>query len=359
MTDRPSLPPAAPPTRPYPLPPLPPNRFYLDPVDPAAVGDGALVLVEDSDPFDRYHYRLSHVAYQGKTAFQNVLIADTYSFGRVLVLDGAIQSSADDEKLYHESLVQPVMLRHPEPRNVLIIGGGEGATLREVLVHRSVQSATMVDLDREVVELCREHLRRWHLGAFDDPRVRMVFDDGRKFVAAADERYDVVIIDVVDMLDNGPAQALYTRQFYELLRRQLRPGGLVVVQGLEFSFLDHKAHVALARTLRAVFPEVYSYRVTVPSFLSSWGFLIASDWFVPSEWTAAEIDRSATAKLGTQWLGHLTGDFLKSCFTHCKETQFLLSLPGPILEDDVPFVPPPDIEDVEPDAGQFPIHPLQ
>lgn len=359
MTDRPPLPAQTPPTRPYPLPPLPPHRFYLDPIDPAAVGDGALVLVEDSDPFDRYHYRLSHVAHQGKTAFQNVLIADTYSFGRVLVLDGAIQSSADDEKLYHESLVQPVMLRHPEPRNVLIIGGGEGATLREVLVHRSVQSATMVDLDREVVELCREHLRRWHLGAFDDPRVRMVFDDGRKFVAAAEERYDVVIIDVVDMLDNGPAQALYTRQFYELLRRQLRPGGLVVVQGLEFSFLDHKAHVALARTLRVVFPEVYSYRVTVPSFLSSWGFLIASDWFAPSEWTAAEIDRSVAAKLGTQWLAHLTGDFLKSCFTHCKETQFLLSLPGPILEDDVPFVPPPDIGDVEPDTGQFPIHPLQ
>ncbi|HEX5443114.1 MAG TPA: fused MFS/spermidine synthase, partial [Pirellulales bacterium] len=326
---------------------------------PASVGDGALVLVEDSDAFDRYHYRLKQVAYQGRTAFQNVLIADTYNFGRVLVLDGAIQSSSDDEKLYHELLVQPAMLRHPDPRQVLIIGGGEGATLREVLVHRSVQSATMVDLDREVVELCREHLRRWHQGAFDDPRARLVFDDGRKFVAAADDLYDVVIIDVVDMLDNGPAQALYTRQFYELLRGRLRPGGLLVVQGLEFSFLDDKQHVALSRTLRAVFPEVHSYRVHVPSFLASWGFLMASDWFAPSEWTASDIDRAIVAKLGTQWLNHLTGDFLKSCFTHCKETQFLLSLPGPILEDDVPFLPPPDIEDVEPDAAQFPILPTQ
>lgn len=345
--------------RPYPLPSLPPNRYYVERIDPASVGDGALTFVEDSDPFDRYSYRLSRVLYQGKTAFQNVLVADTYNFGRILVLDGAIQSASEDETVYHELLVQPAMLRHPEPRDVLIIGGGEGATLREVLVHRSVRSATMVDLDREVVELCREHLRTWHQGAFDDPRVRMVYDDGRKFVFDNDDRYDVVIIDVVDMLDNGPAQALYTRQFYEMLKRRLRPDGIVVVQGLEFSFLDDKPHSALARTLRSVFPEVHSYKVHVPAFLSAWGFLVASDWFVPGEWTAADCDRNIQTRLGSQWLSHLTGDFLRACFTHCKETQFLLSLPGPILEDDVPFIPPPEIEDIEPEYVQFPIQPAE
>ena len=176
-------------------------------------------------------------------------------------------------------------------------------------------------------------------------------------MAETDGRYDVVVIDVVDMLDNGPAQALYTRQFYELLQRRLRPGGIVVVQGLEFSFMDDKPHAALARTLRTVFSEVHSYRVHIPSFLSGWGFLIASDWFVPSQWTADEIDRSIQAKLGSQWLEHLTGEYLKSCFCLCKETQFLLSLPGPILEDNIPFVPPPDIEDIEPPIAQFPIAP--
>ena len=144
--------------------------YYVDAVDPTTVGDGALVFVEDSDYFDQYTYRLKSVIYNGRTAFQNVLIADTYNYGRALMLDGAIQSSEDDETLYHEILVQPAMLRHPDPRDVLIIGGGEGATLREVLVHRSVKSATMVDLDREVVELCREHLPTWHRGAMDDPR---------------------------------------------------------------------------------------------------------------------------------------------------------------------------------------------
>jgi spermidine synthase len=354
-----SAPPKSEIIRSYPLPPLPPDRFYSERLDPAALGDGALVFIEDSDPFDRYTYRLSSVVFSGKTAFQNVLIADTCNFGRTLVLDGAIQSSVDDEKIYHELLVQPAMLRHPNPRDVLIIGGGEGATLREVLVHRSVQSATMVDIDREVVELCKEHLRTWHQGAFEDRRVRMVYDDGRKFVADSDGRYDVVIIDVVDMLDNGPAQALYTRQFYDLLRLHLRPDGIVVVQGLEFSFLDDKAHAALARTLRTVFSEVHSYRVHVPSFLSCWGFLIASNWFAPSDWSAAECDRAVEARLGTQWLHHLTGDFFRACATLCKETQFLLSLPGPILEDGVAFVAPPDIDDVEREYVQFPILPAK
>jgi spermidine synthase len=341
--------------RPYSLPPLPPNRYYAEPVTPGQAGEGSVVFIENSDPFDIYTYRLSKVIYSGRTPFQNVMVADTYNFGRALFLDGAIQSAADDEALYHETLVQPAMLRHPEPRDVLIIGGGEGATLREVLVHRSVKSATMVDLDREVVELCREHLVSWHRGAFEDPRAKMVFDDGRKFVENDDGLYDVVIVDVVDMLDNGPAQALYTRQFYELLRRRLRQDAIVVVQGLEFSFIDDKPHAALARTLRTVFPEVHSYRMHIPSFLASWGFLVASDWFRPADWPAQDVDRAIENRLGLQWLDHLDGDFLKAAFSLCKETRFLLSLDGPILEDGVPFVPPPDIEDIEPPYAQFPI----
>lgn len=344
-------------TRPYELPPLPPNMYYIDPPSPA--DKGSLSLLETSDAFDTYIYGVSKILYSGKTAFQNVTIADTYNYGRVLILDGAIQSSSFDESLYHETLVQPAMLRHPDPRDVLIIGGGEGATLREALVHRSVKSATMVDIDREVVELCREHLTTWHRGAFEDPRVRMVYDDGRKFVENDDARYDVVIIDVVDMLDNGPAQALYTRQFYELLRHRLRPEGILVVQGLEFSFLDDKHHVALLRTLRTVFPEVHSYKMHIPSFLSSWGFLIASDWFRPLDWSAKDIDRTIEHRLGSQWLDHLTGDLLRSSFIHCKHTQFLLSQPGPIIEDNVDFLPPPDIEDIEPPFAQFPIMPKE
>ena len=340
--------------RPYELPALPPNRYYVEAPDPRTEGDGALMFIEDTDDFDLYTYRLRRVIHNDRTAFQRVMIGESLNYGLVLALDGAIQSSEDDEALYHEMLVHPSLLSHPDPKDVLIIGGGEGATLREVLAYRSVKSAVMVDIDAELIELCREHLVSWHRGAFDDPRARVVFGDGRKFVENDDGLYDVVIIDLVDMLDNGPAQALYTRQFYELLRKRLRPGGIVAVQGLEFSFADDKPHVALVRTLRCAFSEVHSYRVSIPSFLSAWGFIIASDWFCPDDRSATDIDRTIESRLGSQWLDHATGDFIKAAFVHCKETRFLLAQPGPVLEDGVIFVPPPIIEDIEPRFAQFP-----
>ncbi|WP_216824296.1 hypothetical protein, partial [Klebsiella pneumoniae] len=129
-----------------------------------------------------------------------------------------------------------------------------------------------------------------------------------------------------------------TRQFYELLHSRLRPGGVVAVQGLEFSHSDDKPHAALARTLRSVFSQVHSYRATVPSFLSSWGFLLASDWLDTNHWQAEDIDRRIERKLGPLWLDHLDGDYLKACFVMDRETRFLLAQPGPVLEDGVPFV---------------------
>jgi len=212
----------------------------------------------------------------------------------------------------------------------------------------------MVDIDPEVVALCREHLPAWHQGAFQDPRARLVHADGRAFVEGENQRYDVVIVDVVDMLENGPAEKLYTRQFYELLRKRLKPDGIVAVQALEFSFADDRPHAALARTLRTVFPEVHSYRALIPSFLGSWGFLVASDWLRPAEMRAEDLDRAIENRLGNIWMEHLTGDYLKSCFVMDKETLFLLSLSGPILEDGTPFVLPPEIQDVEPPFAQFP-----
>jgi spermidine synthase len=344
----------APPSRPYPLPDLRPGEFYVEPIDPNTLQEDPIYCIENDDRFDHFSYRVKSIFYSGATAFQKVVVADSYNYGRILFMDGSVQSSADDEALYHEMLVQPAMLIHPNPRDVLVIGGGEGATLREVLAHNTVRSATMVDIDGEAVELCREFLPSWHRGAFADPRTRLHFDDGRRFVENSDEFYDVVIIDVVDMLENGPALRLYTRQFYEHLRQRLRPGGVVSIQGLEFSFSDYKQHCALARTLRTLFSEVHSARVAVPSFLGTWGLLLASDWASPQDWRADRIDRTIEDRLGNEWVDHISGEFMIASFAHCKETRYLLSQSGPILEDDVPFVEPPDVEDAAPERAQLP-----
>jgi spermidine synthase len=340
--------------RPYPLPPLPPDQYYVEPLTAEDAGLGALEMVEVSDPFDRYTYRLKSVIASARTAVQNVVIGETFNYGRALFLDGNIQSTQDDEALYHELLVQPAMLRHPAPLDVLVLGGGEGAVLREVVAHASVRSVTMVDIDPELVELAREHLVAWHRGAFEDPRVRLIYGDAREFLAAADALYDVIIVDLVDTIDRGPAHGCYTRQFYELLRNRLRPDGIAAIQGLEFSFVDDKEHVALVRTLRTVFGEVHSYRAHIPSFLGGWGFVVASDWFRPDEWSADAVDRALEQRLGT-WVDHLNGAFLKACFAPCKETLLALGRPGPILEDGVPFIPPPDVEEIVPRRDAFPI----
>ena len=342
-------------SRPYPLPELRPGEFYVEPLTPQQLGHGPIWCVEDTDPFDRYMYRVTKILVAQKTAYQNIVIAQSCNYGRVVFMDGAIQSAEDDEDLYHEMLVQPAMILHPEPRDVLIIGGGEGATLREVLAHKSVRTATMVDVDREAVELFREHLKSWHLGAFDDPRARLVYDDGRAYVEQTDAHYDVVIIDVVDNFEGGPAERLYTRQFYELLSKRLRPGGIVIVQGLEFSAADYKEHAALIRTLRTVFPEVHNFKATIPSFLCSWGFLIASDWVRPDHLRADIIDRAIEQRLGTHWLTYLDGEFLLASFVHDKEIRYLLSLPGLILEDDRPYAAPPDVDTVEIIRAKLPV----
>lgn len=332
--------------RPYELPPLPADRCYVEEEDPNTVPP--VHVLDTADPYDTYSFRASGIVHVSRSPYQSIVVADTLNYGRVLILDGAIQSAEFDEELYHEMLVQPAMLMHEAPRDVLVIGGGEGATLREVLAHGGVRRAVMVDLDQAAVEACREHLPRWHRNSFSDPRVEMNYCDGRAYVEEASGLFDVVIIDVVDMLDNGPAQRLYTREFYETLKSRLRPGGIIAVQGLEFSSLDFKGHTALHRTLRTVFRQVHSYRCAIPSFLGTWGFLIASDFADPADFSPNVIDQIAARRLPEGWLSHLDGAFLQAAFCHDRETRFLLSLSGPILEDGTPFVPPPDIEDVEP-----------
>jgi len=132
-------------------------------------------------------HRTKEQIVSAQTPFQTVKIIDTYYLGRILVLDNKIQSAESDEFIYHESLVHPSMVLHGKPQNVLILGGGEGATLREVLRYKSVNKATMVDIDQVLVGLCEKHLAKWHNGAFKDPRVELVFDDAMQYVKQTQE----------------------------------------------------------------------------------------------------------------------------------------------------------------------------
>ena len=164
-------------------------------------------------------------------------------------------------------------------------------------------------------------MQSWHLGAFDDPRVRLVFDDGRRFVAESEDRYDVVIIDVVDMLDNGPAQASTRDSFMNCCAAGCGPAESWSCKGSSFhSWMKRRA--GAGATLRTVFPEVHSYRVHVPSFLLVLGiFALPAIGSSPRNGLPKRLIEQSSISFRAKWLDHLTGEFLRSCFCFCKETE--------------------------------------
>ena len=235
-------------------------------------------------------HRVEDFLYSGHSAYQSIEIIKTHSFGTCLVLDGKIQSSEADEFVYHQALVQPAMITHPNPRHVLIAGGGEGATLREVLRHNTVEQATMVDLDEEVVSTCRKYLPSFSAGSFDDPRTEFIVGDARKFVEDSPRTFDVIIIDLPDPLEGGPAQFLYTREFYTAVKNRLAPGGIMAVQSESSRWYDLDAFVAIVRTLREVYVHTSPYQAHIPAYSSLWGFTAASDTLEPGSLSPREID---------------------------------------------------------------------
>lgn len=244
-----------------------------------------LWFTEDASPYDSRSVSVRSCLFTGRTAFQEVLILDTHDYGKMLVIDGQPQSAEEDEYIYHEALVHPAMMTHPEPRRVLIIGGGEGATLREVLRYGSVEQAVLVDIDRELVELCQKLLPEWHQGSFYDPRVELIFTDGKAYMEHTDTLFDVIVLDGCDAMDDSPALSLYSEEFYRQTRARLAPGGVLAVQGMEVCALDYhdyKGHLELREMLQRFFPIVRSYTTFVPSFWTEWGFVIASDSLDPT-----------------------------------------------------------------------------
>ena len=248
-------------------------------------------------------YRLKDVIHTTKTAYQSVDILDTDTFGRCLVLDGKIQSTEVDEHIYHEALVHPVLLHHSRPESVFIGGGGEGATLREVLSHESVQRVVMLDLDPEVVELCKRFLPQHHRGGFDDDRLELRHEDARQYLASCQETFDVMILDLVDPIEGGPSYLLYTQEFYNIARSKLNPGGLLVTQAGPAGLLNYtECFTAIVHTISKVFPCSYPYTVYVPAFTTLWGFVLASDYGSSNNGAQApeEVQPQITDKLISQ-----------------------------------------------------------
>ena len=281
-------------------------------------------------------HRIKEVIYSGQTKFQSIAIIDNDSFGKCLVLDGKIQSSEVDEFIYHEALVHPAMVTHPNPEKVFIAGGGEGATLREVLAHNTVKKAVMVDIDEEVVNICRHFLPSWHQNSFDDQRAELHFADARAYLEKNDAKFDVIIIDLPDPLEKGPARLLYTREFYELVKQRLQPDGIISVQAESANWTQIANFVDIVNTLANVFPVVRPYQAHIPSFNSLWGFATASQKLDPQKLTPEEIDLKISTRISRQ-LKSYDGLTHQAMFTIPKHLRLKLSEIEKVITDKEPI----------------------
>jgi spermidine synthase len=304
--------------------------------------------MKDSDP-DKHRWFSDYISpdltvlhsikekiYSGRSKFQSIDIVNTGSFGICLVLDGKIQSSEADEFIYHEALVHPAMLTHRQPERVFIAGGGEGATLREVLAHKTVKKAVMVDIDEEVVSLCRRLLPSWHQNAFDDPRAELHFVDARRYLDESSDKFDVIIIDLVDPLEQGPARLLYTQEFYQIVKQKLGADGIMSVQAEPAEWRNLDNFTAIANTLRNVFPVARPYQVHVPSFLGLWGFVAASQSLDASELTPQEIDNRISTRISKK-LKSYDGLTHQAMFTIPKHIRQQLVASKIIITDKQPI----------------------
>lgn len=296
-------------------------------------------LVEMYTQHEGHLHGFKKILASEQTSFQKVEIVDTHEYGRCLLLDGLMQSSQLDEYVYHELLVHPALTTHPQPSDVLIIGGGEGATLREVLKHPGVEAVDMVEIDGEVVAFAKRHLQEWHQGAFADQRTNLIIADGRRFLEQQTKQYDVVIVDISDPGTEGPAYLLYTEQFYRLLKDRLKANGILALQAGTSSVVQGDIMASIYKTLAQVFTFVHAYEGCIPSFDLPWGFCLAADKLDASTCTADEIDRRLRERQLNQ-LKAYDGQTHTGLMQPPKALRTMLASRGRVIKDKAPvFVP--------------------
>jgi spermidine synthase len=218
-------------------------------------------------------FRVERTIYQAVSPFQRIDIVETSALGRMLLLDGLVMCSEGDEFIYHEMMAHVPLFSHPKGRSVLIIGGGDGGTAREVLRHPSVERCTLVEIDGMVVDACKAHFHQTAC-AFEDPRLTLYVQDGIAFVAQSEERFDLILVDSTD--PQGLAAPLFGDEFYRHIFRLLTDDGMVVAQAESAYFQPDQQRAVLAR-MNSLFPRNYLYQYFNLSYPGNmWGFALGS-----------------------------------------------------------------------------------
>jgi len=299
------------------------------------MNDDEQFLIEAlTDDFGHY-IRANRLLHRGQTPFQKIELFESHQFGKALRLDGVFQTSEADEFFYHEMMVHPALLSHPNPKQVLIVGAGDGGMAEEVLKHNTVTEVVMVELDEQVVRFCREHLESIHRGCFNDPRLTLHIGDGFKYVMQAvqdGERFDVVILDLTDPI--GPSRRLYTVEYYAAIAQLLGDDG-IQVQHIETPITRQPLFRQLVANLQASYAQVHPLFQYVPLYGALWAFCNASQSVNPRAHTPDELDARVIER-GLTDLRFYNGDTHLAAYAQPNYVRELLAQPAqPIHLDQI------------------------
>lgn len=247
----------------------------------------------------RQRIRVKEVLYHDKTELQDLIVFESFDWGRVLALDGVVQTTTADEFVYHEMLVHTPVLAHGAVRDLLIVGGGDGGCLREALKHPGIERVTQVEIDAGVIAFCKQYLPTLSAGAFESPRARVVIADGARFAKESGDRFDVIVVDSTDPL--GPGAVLFTEEFYRDCRNLLKPGGIMATQCGNPSIFPDELVFTQERQRNAGFASVDYFFAAVPTYIGgSMALGFASD--DPGRRQAsAEVIRARGVPAGLGW----------------------------------------------------------
>lgn len=245
------------------------------------------LLLENLNSNSVYGFRFARRLLSRQTDYQHLELLESADMGTTLRLDGCLMTAETEEFFYHEALVHPAAITHAAPKSALIIGGGDGGALEELLKH-PLESVTLVELDQQVIDVSRQHLQSINKGAFDDPRVTVRIENGVDYVVNTQQRYDLVLLDLTD--PETPAGPLYTQEFFRQCKGVLAPGGAIVLH-LGAPFYEPDQVRDMSNALRGVFDHVSGYGLHIPLYGAYWALAVASDDLVPASLDADQVQQ--------------------------------------------------------------------
>ena len=223
---------------------------------------------------------LSNVLHREKSIYQDIAVLETLQFGRMLVLDGMVMTTEQDEFVYHEMITHIALFTHPNPERVLVVGGGDGGAIREIVKHQKVKEAILAEIDERVIEVSKKYLPSISAG-LSDPRVKICVSDGIKHVQEHENYYDIILVDSTEPI--GPAEGLFARQFYQDVFYALKPDGMMVAQ-TESPFINADLIKKVFHYIGEIFPVTRLYQASIPTYPSGlWTFTLGSKKYDPLE----------------------------------------------------------------------------